>query len=106
MPALFILDVSTDPAARRATLQLKDGDGIHNAAHEVVLDAHPPSVWSGLFDTQRHIVARLDCRNSVGQLADSIRQSAARGETFTFDPLADLLTRPAFARSAPPRLGA
>jgi tetratricopeptide (TPR) repeat protein len=58
MSALFILDLETDAAARRARLRLQDADGIHLAAHEVALDAHAPSLWSGLFDTRRH-VARM-----------------------------------------------
>ena len=69
MPALFILDVTTEPATRRATLRLQDSDGIHLAAHEVVLDEHPPSVWSGLFDTQRHIARMKDVEPPEAQLA-------------------------------------
>ena len=39
----------------------------------------------------------LDLRVSLHNLALHIRQSAARGETFAFSPLADLLANPAFS---------
>jgi hypothetical protein len=53
--SLFTLDVTTDPAARRATLRLADGDGHHLAAHEVDLGKHPPASWAAAFDTRAHL---------------------------------------------------
>jgi hypothetical protein len=55
MPTLFTLDVSTDPAARHATLRLGDGEGRHLAAHEVALSAHPPAQWTAAFETRAHV---------------------------------------------------
>jgi hypothetical protein len=46
MPALFTLDVATDPDARRAILRLGDGDGRHLADHDVDMDKHPPARWA------------------------------------------------------------
>jgi tetratricopeptide (TPR) repeat protein len=43
------------------------------------------------------IVTGIDPRNSLRNLALRIRQSATRGETFTFPPLPALLATPAFA---------
>jgi hypothetical protein len=53
--SLFTLDVTTDPAARRATLRLADVDGRHLAAHEVYLGKHPPASWAAAFDTRAHV---------------------------------------------------
>jgi hypothetical protein len=55
MPALFKLDVETDPPARRAVLRLYDQGGTFVAAHEVELAKHPPATWEGLFDTRNHV---------------------------------------------------
>ena len=66
---LFLLDLETDAAARRATLRLRDRDGIHLAAHEVALDAHAPSLWAGLFDTRRHVARMKDVEAPEAQLA-------------------------------------
>ncbi len=55
VPALFTLDITTDPAARRATVRLADGDGRHLGAHEVDLGAHPPARWEAAFDTRAHL---------------------------------------------------
>jgi tetratricopeptide (TPR) repeat protein len=68
MTALFILDVTTG-SDRTATLHLQDGDGSHVAVNEVSLDAHPPSMWSGLFDTRRHVSRMRDVEAPEAQLA-------------------------------------
>jgi tetratricopeptide (TPR) repeat protein len=48
---------------------LLHGDGREIAAHEVSLDAHPPSMWSGLFDTRRHVSRMRDVEAPEAQLA-------------------------------------
>ncbi|MFO0759178.1 MAG: hypothetical protein U0359_21990, partial [Byssovorax sp.] len=55
MSTLFTLDVETDAEKRRAVLRLADEAGRHLGAHEVEVDKHRPSFWSGLFDTRRHV---------------------------------------------------
>jgi tetratricopeptide (TPR) repeat protein len=69
MPALFILDVETDAATRRATLRLQDGDGVHLGAQVVTLDDPRPALWSALFDTRRHVAAFRDVEAPEAQLA-------------------------------------
>src|SRR5262245_57956776 len=69
MPALFILDLATDTPARRATLRLKDEHGVHLAAHQVALDDPAPALWSGLFDTRRHVDRVKDVEARALQLA-------------------------------------
>jgi hypothetical protein len=68
MATLFILDVTTG-SDRTATLRLQDADGSHVATNEVSLDAHPPSMWSGLFDTRRHVSRLRDVEAPEAQLA-------------------------------------
>ncbi|HEV7517241.1 MAG TPA: CHAT domain-containing protein, partial [Thermoanaerobaculia bacterium] len=54
----FVLDVDTDPAAEGdgvARLRLSDGEGRHLGAHQVVLAAHGPALWQGLFDTRAYV---------------------------------------------------
>jgi tetratricopeptide (TPR) repeat protein len=67
--ALFLLDLETHAPDRRATLRLRDRDGVFLAAHEVALDAHAPSRWAGLFDTRRHVARMKDVEAPEAQLA-------------------------------------
>ena len=55
MPAIFTLDVATEPAARRAILRLSHAGGQFIAAHDVDLTQHTDADWHSLFDTRRHI---------------------------------------------------
>jgi tetratricopeptide (TPR) repeat protein len=70
MPALFTLDVSTDPAARRATLRLCDEEGRFLAVHEVDLGAHPPACWAAAFDTRAHVRRMKRSAPAEQQLAE------------------------------------
>jgi alpha-D-ribose 1-methylphosphonate 5-triphosphate synthase subunit PhnG len=65
--ALFLLDLESDATARRATLRLQDGDGVHLGAHDVALADHPPAKWAALFDTRRHVTRMKDVE-AMGRL--------------------------------------
>jgi tetratricopeptide (TPR) repeat protein len=54
-PVTFLLDIATEPGARRAVLRLSRHEGPFVAAHEVDLARHPASSWHGLFDLRRHV---------------------------------------------------
>lgn len=65
----FVLDVATDPARRRVTLRLHNEHGALRATHEVALDAHPPALWAGLFDTRRYVARTRDVEAPEALLA-------------------------------------
>jgi hypothetical protein len=68
MASLFLLDVETHAADRRARLRLLDENEVHLGAHEVALADHPAAMWSGLFDTRRHVARMRGVESPEAQL--------------------------------------